>query len=114
MILRKNAAHFRGRAVLVVGGGFNNDRSAARTIAFVNNLFETGGLDALAGATFDRALNVVVRHTLGARCLDRAPKAWIAVGISTAGFRSDGDFLRELAKDLAAFRVDRAFETLDL
>src|SRR5262249_26042556 len=75
---------------------------------------EIGGFIAFTGAAFDRPVDVIVGHALGPRGLDRTAKARIAVRISPAGFRRDGDFLRQFAEDLAAFGVNRAFETLDL
>ena len=69
---------------------------------------------AFARATFDRTLDVIVRHTLRPGSLDRAAQTWIAIGIAPASLCRDGDFLRQFAEDLAAFRVNRAFETLDL
>src|SRR2546428_12288222 len=114
MILAEDAPNLGGGAVLIVGRDFDNDRHPARRIALVNDLIEVLRLVPLAGAALDRALDVIVRHALRTRRLDGAAQAQIAIGIAPAGFRCDGDFLRQFAENLAAFRVDRAFETLDL
>src|SRR4030095_5238192 len=114
MILAKDTANLGGRSVLIVGRSFNDHCHTAWRINLVNNLIEMLRVIALAGAAFDGALDIIVRHALGPRRLDRAAQTWIPIGIATAGFSGDGDFLRQFAEDLAAFRVDRAFETLDL
>src|SRR5207248_1964351 len=101
-------------AILVVGRGLHDDRDAAGAISFVDNFFEIGSFDAFAGATLNRAVDVIVRHTLISRGLDRAAKTRVSIRITAAAFRGDSDFLREFAEDLAAFRVDCAFETLHL
>src|SRR6266576_6036771 len=114
MILAKDAPNLGSGAVLIVGRDFDNDRHPARRIALVNDLIEVLRLVPLAGAALDRALDIIIRHALRTRRLDGAAQAQIAIGIAPAGFRSDGDFLRQFAEDLAAFGIDRAFETLDL
>ena len=71
-------------------------------------------IGALAGAAFDRALDVVVRHALRAGRLDHAAEPGIARRIAATDLRRDADLLRELAEDRAAFDVERAFEALNL
>src|SRR6266436_6739325 len=114
IILAKDASNLCGCSVLIVGCGFDDHGDTARRIALVNDLIEVLRLVALARATFDCALNVIVRHALRACHLDRTAQTRVPARIATTCFRGDGDFLRQLAEDLAAFRVDRAFETLDL
>src|SRR5439155_16668546 len=87
---------------------------STRRVTFVNDLFEVLGLGSFPGTSLNRAFDTIVGHTLRARRKNRAPQSRICVRIATTGFRGDADFLRELAENLAAFRVDRAFETLDL
>src|SRR5260370_11859938 len=103
-----------GGAVFVGGGSLDDNRDAAGTIAFVDNLFEIDRFDALAGPAFNGAINIVVRHTLRASRLNCAAKTRVSVRIAAAGFCGDGDLLGKLAEDLTAFCVDCAFETLDL
>jgi hypothetical protein len=110
----KDAADFSGGAVFVVGGRFHNHGHATWPITFVNNLLKMRGLVVFAGAALDRALDVVVRHALSTRRLDRAAQPRIGVWIATATFCSDRDFLRQLAKNLPAFGVNRALEPLYL
>src|SRR5438132_5137331 len=114
IIFRKNTADFCGRAIFDVGGGLDNDRDAPRAISFVDNLFEIRGLHPLARAAFDGAIDVIVWHALIPGRLNRAAKTRVSIWIAAAGFRGDGNFLRELAEDLPTFRIDCAFETLDL
>ena len=98
MVLAKDASDLGGRAVLVVGRRFHDDRHAARAVAFVDDLLEMLRIDALAGAAFDRTLDVVVRHALRPRHLDHAPEAGIGCWIATADPRRDADLFRELAE----------------
>src|SRR5262249_51635738 len=114
IIFRENAADFGGGAGFVIGSGLDNDRDSPGPVTFVGDFFEIGGLDAFANTALDRALDIVVRHSLPARCLDRAAPTRISIRIATARFRGDGGFLWMFAEDLAVFRVDRAFEALDL
>src|SRR5437868_6898341 len=114
MILGENAADLGRSAVFVVGGGLYDDRHPARTVTLVNDLFVVGSIEALARPALDRALNVVVGHALGASGLDRAAQARIPGRISSAAPGRDRDFLRKLAKELTALRVDRSLETLYL
>src|SRR5205814_718053 len=92
-VLGKDAPNLRSGAVLVVGGGFDDDGHAARGIAFIYNLIKLLPVFAFAGTAFDCALYVIIRHALRAGRLDRAPQTGIAVGIATTGFSGDGDFL---------------------
>ena len=69
---------------------------------------------AFTSTSFDGTLDVVIGHTLRTRGLDRAPEPRVAIRISTAGLCRNTNFFRQFAKNLAAFRVNRAFETLDL
>src|ERR1700686_3855738 len=114
MILAEDAPNLGGGSVLIVGREFDNDRHPARRIALVNDLIEVLELLPLTCPTLDGALDVIVRQALRARRLDGGAQAQVAIRIAPAGFRGDGDFLRQFAEDLAAFSVDRAFETLDL
>src|SRR5262245_54375098 len=114
IVFAKNAPNLGGGSILIVSCGFNDHRHTARPIALVNDLIELLSVIAFAGSAFDCALDIIVRHALAPSRLNRAPQTWIAIGIAPAGLCCDGDFLRQFAEDLAAFRVDRAFETLDL
>src|ERR671919_1910666 len=114
IVFAKNAPDLGGGSILVISRGFNDHCHPAWSIALVNDLVEVLRVVAFTGAAFDCPLDIIVRHALGPRRLDRAPQTWIAIGIAAAGLRSDGDFLRQFAEDLAAFRVNHAFETLDL
>src|ERR671919_290219 len=114
IVFAKNAPDLGGGSVLVISRGFNDHCHPAWSIALVNKLLEVLRVVAFTGAAFDCAVDIIVRHALRPRRLDRAPQTWIAIGIAAAGFSGDGDFLRQFAEHPAAFRVDRAFEALDL
>ena len=92
-MLAENAPNLRPGAILIVGCRFDNDGHAARRVTFVNDFVELLCILALAGAAFDRALNIIVRHALRARSLDRAAQARIAIGIAAAALCRDGDLL---------------------
>ena len=113
-MLGEDAPNLRTGTILIVGRSFDNDRHPAWAVAFIHDLLEVLNVFALAGAAFDGTLDVIVRHALRSRNLDRAAQTRIAIRITPAGFRGDGDFLRQLAEDFAASRVNCAFETLDL
>ncbi len=93
-MLAENAPNLRPCAILVVRCRFDNDSHSARRVTFVYDLVELLCILALASAAFDRTLDVIVRHTLGARSLDRAAQARIAIGIASAALCRDGDLLR--------------------
>src|SRR4030095_1203907 len=89
IMLTENASNLRPGTVLIVGGRFDNDCHASRRITFVHDLVELLRILALAGAAFDRALDVIVRHTLGACSLDRAAQTRIAIRITAAALCRD-------------------------
>src|SRR5438552_8154932 len=93
IILTENASNLRPGAVLIVGRRFDNDCHASRRVTFVYDLVELLRILALAGASFDRALDVIVRHTLRARGLDCAAQTRVAIRIAAAALRRDGDLL---------------------
>src|SRR3977135_2615114 len=114
VVLRKDAADFRGGAVLVVRRGLYNNGNATGRVTFVDDLVEMLGLDSFARAALDRAVDVVVRHALGAGGENGAAEPGVTVRIASAGFRRDGDFPGKLAEERAAFRIERALEPLNL
>src|SRR5690606_3764549 len=62
----------------------------------------------LAGAALDRALDVVLRHALRLRLLDRETQAGIRCRIAAAAAGPDRDLSSELRAALAALSVLRA------
>src|SRR5436190_1996671 len=66
VVASKNAPDFRGGAVLVIGRGLDDHSHATRRVTFVNDLVEMLRFRAFAGATFDGALDDIIRRTLGA------------------------------------------------
>src|SRR4030095_7920588 len=93
IMLTENASNLSSGPVLIVGGRFDNDCHASRRVTFVHDLVELLRILALAGAACNCTLNVIVRHTLRARSLDRAAQTRIAVGIAPAALCRDGDLL---------------------
>src|SRR4029077_12806219 len=106
VVLTKNSSDFRGGAVLVIGRRFDDHRHPAGAVAFVNDFLKTLRIDALAGAAFDRPLDVVVRHALRPGHLDHAPEPGIARRIAATDARRNADLFRKLAKDRTAFYVE--------
>src|SRR5438552_4107027 len=114
IILTENASNLRPGAVLIVGRRFDNDCHASRRVTFVYDLVELLPVLTFTRAAFDRALDVIVRHTLRARSLDCAAQTDITIGIASAGLCRDSNLLRQFAEDFAALGVNRAFKPLDL
>src|SRR5438552_9070187 len=93
IVLTENASNLRPGAVLIIGCRFDNDCHASRRVTFVYDLVELLPILVLAGAAFDRALDVIVRHTLRARSLDRAAQTRVAVRVTATALCCDGNLL---------------------
>src|SRR6266508_291042 len=102
-MLAENASNLSSGPVLIIGCRFDNDGHAARRVTFVHDLLELLRILALAGAAFDRALDVIVRHTLGARSLDRALKPLDLRQLTRS--RHGWGFLCNLLIERANFRI---------
>jgi len=89
----------------------NIDR-AARAVAFVLD-FLVGNAFELAGAFFDRALDIITRHTAAAGGEYRRAQARIGVDIAAAHACRHGDFLNQLGKYFAALGILGGFLMLD-
>src|SRR5581483_7396279 len=66
-----------------------------------------------AGPLRDRTVDVVLRHGVRARLLDRVLEREVGARITAALLRRDDDRARELREELAALRVGRALLVLD-
>src|SRR2546421_157203 len=110
----RNCRIWNKSKLLPIGGDAHDDRYAPRGIAFVDDLVEMLGFHSLARAAFDGAINIIVRHALGAGGKDRAPEPGVAVGVASARLRRDRDFAGKLAEERAAFGVERSFEPFNL
>src|SRR5437762_5855511 len=95
VVLSENSADFRPCAIPVVRCSLDHQRDTAWSVAFVNNLSELFAIPALARTAFDRTLDVVVRHALRSRRLDRTAQARISARIASAGFCCDGNLRSE-------------------
>ncbi len=91
---------------------FDDEGYAAGAVALVGDLL-VGDAFEFAGAALDGAFDVVGGHVLGFGGGDSSAEAGVAVGVSSALFGGDGDFLDEAGEDLAAFGVKRALFMLD-
>src|SRR5207245_1421532 len=94
VILSENSPDLRSRTISVVCRGLDHDGYAAGRVTFVSNFVELFAIFALAGAAFDRAFDIVIRHALGARRQDRTSQTGIGTRIAAAGLCREGDFLR--------------------
>ena len=88
--------YFRDGSVFIIRDRFNNDRDAIGTEAFVENRFEVHRA-ALAAAARNRALNIIFRHRLDARLVDRHAQLKIHHWISALS-RCNSDVFREFRK----------------
>ena len=71
----KIGAHLAGRAIVIVGQRLDDDGDAARPVALVADLVVV--LRVAAGRLLDGALDIVLRHVLGAGGQDRGAQARI-------------------------------------
>ncbi len=92
-----------GGAVAVVGQRLDDDGDAAGAIALVADLVIV--LAVIAGGLLDGALDIVLGHVFGARCDHSGPQPRIHRRVGGAELGRDGDFARELAKQLGLLRV---------
>src|SRR5213075_3173982 len=67
----------------------------------------------LARALRDRPVDVVLRHRVRARLLDRVLEREVVRRVAAAFLGRDDDRARELREELSALRVGRAFLVLD-
>ncbi len=111
-VLRKGGAHGGGGAVAIVGQRLDDDRAAARAVAFVTHFLIAFAV--LRAGLVDRALDVVLGHRLRLGGIDGQPQARVHVGIGHAHFRRHGDFAAELGKHRAALLVLRALAMHDV
>jgi len=94
--LGERRAHFAGGPIAIVGQDFDDDRDAARSIAFVADLLV---ILALAAQGFlDGALDIVLGHILRAGRDDRRAQPRIHRRIGCAELCRHRDFARQLAK----------------
>src|SRR5919204_524996 len=70
-------------------------------------------LSKFSGAFFNRPLDIVARHTIGARRHHRGTQAWIGVDVTAADARRHGNLLNEFSKQFAFSGVLGGFFVLD-
>ncbi len=101
--LGEGGAHLAGGAVAVVGQDLDHDRNAAGAVALVADLVVV--LSVATQRLLDRAVDVVLRHVLHARCDHRRPQPRVHRRIRHAELGGHGDFARELAEQLGFGRI---------
>ena len=112
-MLREHVAHVGGGAVAVVGQRLDDHRDALGAVALVDDRLERSRVRVRAGALRDRAVDVVLRHRVRPRLLDRVLEREVVRGVAAALLRRDDDRARELREELAALRVGGALLVLD-
>src|SRR5207248_34329 len=113
VVLGEDATDFGRGTVLIICGRFRDHRHASRCVTLVGYFIEVLCIRSFAGAAFDGALDVVVRHAGRTRRQDGAAQSWISIGIAAA-FRRNRNLLRKLAENLTALGVNSAFEAFYL
>src|SRR5688572_14380950 len=95
----------------IVGERENEDRNAARAVALVRDLSIGDSLE-ITRALLYRALNVLLRHRLRFRGVDRGAKTRISGWITTAELRRHRDLANELGELRTALGVSRGLVML--
>ena len=110
--LLENLAHFRGRAVAVIGQNIAHHRHAADAVTLVANLFQVPA-GQLTRAFLDGPGDVVLGHADFFGVVDGVAQPQVGAGVATAHFGRDDDRLGTLAPDFAATVVDEGFFVFD-
>ena len=82
-------------------------------VAFITDFLVIHAFE-FAGTTLDGILDIVAGHVLGLGLFHRQTQAWIEIHVATTHFGSDGNFLDELGKGLAALDVLTPLAMLDV
>jgi len=113
--LLEEHAHLGGEALHVVGVALDDDRHLVRRVALEGDGGEVGLFAAGAGALVDGALDHVARDGGLLGLFDGGEEPGVGGEVAAAELRGDGDFLHQLADDLALLVVnDRAFRVQPL
>jgi hypothetical protein len=113
VVLRERVPNVARRAVSVVGQRLHDHGDAARAVALVHDRLELARVGVGARPLRDRAIDVVLRHGVGARLLDRVLQREVGGRVAAAFLRGHDDRPRQLREELAALRVRRALLVLD-
>src|SRR5690606_36061283 len=105
-------AHVGSGAIAVVGQRLDDDRHATRAIALIADFVIV--LAVRADRLLDGAIDIVLGHGLGARVDHRQAQTRIERGVGHAHLGSNGDFARQLGKDLRAYGVALALAVHDV
>ena len=111
--LRERGADVGCGAVPVVGESLQVERDAAGAVALVGDGLISRRIGARPGALGDRAFDVVPRHRVFARLLDRVLEREVAGRVGTSVARGDDDRPRQLGEELAPLGVGRPLLALD-
>src|SRR5687768_6214019 len=103
--------HIRDGTHPVVRHAINQYGCASDTVAFITYFFIVHALQ-IATAALDCTLDVVLGHVLLVSLVDSQTQPWVAVGITAAKPRRNGNFFDEPGKNLAAPCVLRRFLVL--
>src|SRR5690606_3640933 len=106
-------AHFRYRAVAIVGHALDQHRDAAWCIALVGQLLDIVRVIG-SGATRYRAIDGVARHVGSERLVDGGAQAGVVIRLGPAQARGDGQLANQLGEDLAFLRILTGFAMFDV
>ena len=104
---------FRGRAVFVIGLGFDHEGDSAGPIAFIGDFLNRSAALKLPGSFLNRTVDVVDGHGFGACGSDGGAESRVEVGITAGQPGGDGNFLGELGEQGPAFDVGGALGAFD-
>ena len=99
-------------AIAIIGHGLNEQRDAARAIAFVRDLFIVHAFF-FAGAAPDGAIDRFIRHVAGLGVGNRLAQTRVGIRVAAARARRDRQFLDEFGKEFPALGIERALLMLN-
>src|SRR5215218_1716005 len=112
-VLGEGVANLGAGAVAIVGQRLDQHRDPGGPVALVDDPFDRRPVRPGTGADVDRFLDLVLRHRGVFRLLDGRRQSRVAGDVTAAIARGDGDRPRELAEELAAFRIGSALLVFD-
>lgn len=102
-VLGERGPHFRSCTIAIVCQALNDDGHTTWTKAFILNVLVNVAI--AGGRAADRAFDIILRHGLAARFLDRQAQARIGIHILTAQFGGHRNFTGQLGKQFGPLGV---------
>jgi len=111
-VLRKGEAQLTRGSVPVVGRRIDDNGEAVRPVAFVAQFLDL--FFARAARSRDRPFDVIARHVVLARFLDRKLQPVVRLGIGRTGLRRQRDLAREAREERAALLIGLCLPELNI